>query len=114
MEAMAHPNWTDDRIEERFDRVEGQISDLRIEMRTEIKDLRDEVKAQGSELRAEIAGGDASLRQEIAGVEARIRSQANEHYARTGEEFARVHGDSTGCTRAWANCAPRCSPCTRP
>jgi chromosome segregation ATPase len=61
-------SWTDDRLDdlshrmdERFDRVEGEI------------------KAQGKELRGEIAG-----------VEARLRSQASEHYARTGEELAKV------------------------
>lgn len=101
---MARENWTDDRLDERFDRVEGQISDLRIEMRTEIKDLRGEVKAQGeelrgkikeqgNELRAEIAAAQAGLRQEIAGVEARVRTQASGYHAETQEDMRQLRGE---------------------
>ncbi len=65
MEAMARQSWTDDRIDERFDRVEGQISDFRIETRTEIKELRGEIKAQGDELRGGIQEQGSELRDEI-------------------------------------------------
>jgi hypothetical protein len=51
-----------------FDRVDGEIGELRAE-----------IKDQGRELRAEMAG-----------MEARLRAQASEHYVRTGEEFAIV------------------------
>jgi hypothetical protein len=54
-----------------FDRVDG-----------EIKELRGEIKGQGKELRGEMAG-----------VEARLRAQANEHRAESREQFDRVHDD---------------------
>ena len=120
MEAMARQSWTDDRIEERFDRVEGQISDLRIEikglrggveqrgneLRTEIKEqgneLRTEITEQGRELRAELAAGDAGLRQEMIGVEARLRTQMGEHQAIAQEQFGRLHEDVTAMHRTMA------------
>ncbi len=95
-------------MDERFDQVEGQIADTRMEMRTtanglrsevqelrgELKtstnELRGEIKEQGKELRREISSVDRNLRQEIAGVEARLRTQASEHLAESREQFDRV------------------------
>lgn len=117
MEAMRQ-SWTDDRLDdlshrmdERFDQVEGQIADTRMEMRTtanslqsEVKELRGEIKtsadelggeikARTDELRGEIKEQGRELRGEIAGVEARLRTQSNEHRAESWEQFDRVHGD---------------------
>jgi len=88
MEAMARQNWTDDRIEERFDRVEGQISDLRIEMRTEIKDLRGEIKDQGDELRGEIKDQGDELRMQIKGQGDELRTEIKEQGKELRAEIA--------------------------
>ncbi len=74
---MNHQSWTDDRLEERFDRLDTEIAALRTEvkagnaeLRREIKDgnaeLRKEMQEGGAELRAEMQAGDASLRAELA------------------------------------------------
>jgi chromosome segregation ATPase len=90
MEAMARQSWTDDRLDERFDhlegqmnhrfshlerevdqrfgRVEGEIKDLRGEIRDvrgEMKDLRGEMKAGDDALRGEMKAGNDALRGEI-------------------------------------------------
>jgi gas vesicle protein len=100
MEAMTRQSWTDDHIDERFDRVEGQISDFRIETRTELKDLRGEIKQQGAELRGEIKAQGDELRGEIKAQGDELRGEIkglgdemSEHHADTQEQFGRVHDD---------------------
>jgi chromosome segregation ATPase len=103
MEAMRQ-SWTDDRLDdlshrmdERFDQVEGQIADSRVEMRTTanslqsgVKELRGEIKASTDELREEIKEQGRELRGEIAGVEARLHARSSEHFVKTEEEFGRA------------------------
>jgi predicted nucleic acid-binding Zn-ribbon protein len=63
---MERGAWTDQRLNDRFDHLDGEISDLRQDMRA----LRGEVVALRSELRGEIA----ELRDELRGEITEVRS----------------------------------------
>ena len=76
-----------DKVDKRFDKVEGAL-------KSQGTELRAEIKAQRQELRGEIKGLGKELRDEMAGMEARLRAQASEHYVRTGEELAKVRTDN--------------------
>jgi ribosomal protein L29 len=77
--AMARQDWTDDRLEERFDHLDAEIATLRTdvkagnaELRREIKggnaELRKEIKESAIELRVEMQRGDAGLQAELAAL----------------------------------------------
>jgi chromosome segregation ATPase len=92
MEAMRQ-SWTDDRLDdlsqrmdERFDRVEGEI-------KSQAEELWVGIHSQGKELRAEIKDQGMELRAEMVGVESRLCAQPSEHHASIGEEFAKVRGE---------------------
>jgi hypothetical protein len=74
-------------MDERFDRVEGElkasIGELRTEMQATAGELRTEIKAVGKELRGEIVGG-----------ETRLDARLTENYVRVREEIAKLHNDN--------------------
>lgn len=49
---MAQQNWTDDRLEERFDYLDAQIAEVREEMKAGNAELREEIGALGAQFAA--------------------------------------------------------------
>jgi uncharacterized protein YukE len=100
MEAMRQ-SWTDDRLDdlsrrmdERFDHVEGEMNQGFERVEGEMNQRFEPVEGEITDLRAEIKAQGKELRGEMAGMEARLRAQASEHYVRTGEELAKMRGES--------------------
>jgi len=98
---MARQSWTDDRLDdlshrmdERFDRVEGEIKGARVEMRTTAKELRGEIKTQGDELRGEIKTQGDELRGEIKTQGDELRGEIKGLGRELREEMARLHDDN--------------------
>jgi hypothetical protein len=51
---MERSAWTDKRLEDRFDHVDGELSSLRTEMHDEFKAVRTEMREGFAEVRGEI------------------------------------------------------------
>lgn len=67
MEALARQSWTDDRLDDRFDRLEAEMDQRFKRVEAEMKAaFRSEIAASSTELRREIREGNAELRSEIA------------------------------------------------
>lgn len=91
MEAMVK-EWTDGRlddlsgrvdhgfaqVDQRFDRVEGEIRGLRMEMRTELKALRAEMHDEFKAVRSEMTAEFGRVHAEIGKVHAEIRGLRND------------------------------------
>jgi predicted nucleic acid-binding Zn-ribbon protein len=80
---MPRESWTDERlddlnkkVDDGFGRLDGDIRDLRSEVREQGESLRKEIKAQGSELRGEIKAQGDSLRGEVKAQGAELRGEA--------------------------------------
>jgi hypothetical protein len=75
--------WTDERLDDRFDHIDGElrglrtdVRELRVEMRSEIGGLRDEMRSEigglRDEMRSEIGGLRDQMRSEIGGVRGEV------------------------------------------
>jgi hypothetical protein len=72
---MERAAWTDERLDDLarrmdagFERIDADIRELRLELRTEIGGLREEVHGEIGGLRAEMAAGMNGMRGEIAAL----------------------------------------------
>ncbi len=70
----ARSAWTDERLTDRFDHIDSELMQLRVEMRQGFAELRNEIGAVRSDLGTEIGG----LRGEIAGVRGEIAAVRTE------------------------------------
>jgi len=106
MEAMARQSWTDDRLDERFDRLEVEVGQRfkgveggmkagfgRVDrelgaLRNDTTTLRKEMRADNAALRAEIREETGTLRNEIKDNNEALRKEIRENNAAMLSEFA--------------------------
>ena len=62
---MERSAWTDKRLEDRFDHVDGELSSLRTEMHDEFRAVRTEMREGFAEVRGEMREGFAEVRGEL-------------------------------------------------
>ena len=85
MAVVARETWTDERlddlnkkVDDGFDRIDGNIRELRREAKEQGASLRAEIKAQGDELRGEIKAQGKALRADNATLARSMRSEMND------------------------------------
>lgn len=104
---MPRESWTDERlddlnkmVDDGFARLDGNIRELRHEVKAQGASLRAEIKAQGDELRAEIKGQGKELRADNAALGQNLRSEMNEFRREINERFDSLNRNFVGAVVA--------------
>ena len=79
-------------VNQRFDRVEASIVDMRTDMRESNAELRSEIKKSSEALERKIEKSNAELREEIKSSNAELRSEIQNSNAELRTEILGTHG----------------------